>query len=212
MCFLAGVVLSWGGCTGKCFPFLFPYIICTKKTSKEGVKVWFWFWWGKLFAYLFLGLALGLIGEKLIYASYLRHTFVLGGISIALLGTALFFRKPNFSCRCSIFSSYLERLLLKGDKGVFIAGFFLSLFPCLPLIGLFSYLALVIRYWWEGPIYLFFFALGSFFSPLFLLSFFLPHLSKPFLANQRLYLIFQRICALIIFSLGMKITFGSMGR
>ncbi|MCD6093936.1 MAG: sulfite exporter TauE/SafE family protein [Candidatus Omnitrophica bacterium] len=203
--FASGIILNWGPCVGQCAPFFIPYVVSTKTSVQEGIKAWISFWAGKLVAYLLLGLLVGLLGERaLSYNQGLRHLFWLGGIFIALLGILIFLGKENRMPFCS----FLHRNIVKKDRGIFATGFFISVLPCLPLLGIFSYLVLIIKHWWQGIFYILCFGLGSFFSPLLILAIFSAIFPKIFLNRQRIYLIFQRICGIFIFGLGVKILLG----
>ncbi len=202
--FLSGIVLSWGPCLGKCAPFFIPYVVSTKTSVKEGIKAWISFWLGKLLAYLLLGFLFGLLGQSIAYNQGIKHLFWLGGIFIAALGILIFLGKENKLPFCS----FLHRNIIKKDRGIFATGFFISVLPCLPLLGIFSYLVLIMKHWWQGIFYLLCFGLGSFFSPLLILAIFSAIFPKIFLNKQKVYLIFQRICGIFIFALGIKILLG----
>lgn len=200
--FASGVILSWGPCLGQCASLFVPYLASTKTNAKEGIKAWISFWAGKLLACLLLGLLVGLLGERVVaYNQGLRHLFWLGGIFIAILGILIFFGKPKGKS----FSCFLHRNIIRKNRGIFATGFFISVLPCLPLLGIFSYLVLVMKHWWQGIFYLLCFGLGNFFSPLLILAIFPAIFPKIFLNKQKIYLIFQRICGIFIFGLGMKI-------
>jgi threonine/homoserine/homoserine lactone efflux protein len=78
--------------------------------------------------------------------------------------------------------------------------------PCLPLLGVFSYLILVSRAWYESLSFILSFSLGTFISPLILLAG-LAGFIRPLLAKRQAYeRIFSLICGLILVYLGLRLS------
>ncbi|MFC1567143.1 sulfite exporter TauE/SafE family protein [bacterium] len=197
--FITGLAMAWGPCLISC-SIMIPYFAGTKKGFKHGVRGALLFSCGRLIAYIFLGALAGFSGEllsSLYYISNFRFKLQIGGgIFIFLLGLSIVFVSTKQSAIC--------KFLHKWDHGsVFLAGIFLGLVPCAPLLAVLSYIVLHSTNHLVGGFQGFVFGLGTIFSPFLLLAGFATYFTK-FISNEKLYFSFQKICGLVVMYLGIK--------
>lgn len=197
--------MGLGPCLASCGPLLVSYIAAKGKNYKEAFWTWFIFSIARVFAYCLLGVLSGILGQVFISRIYALHIgkyiSLFGGLFVIAISIVIFFQnKMAFGAH-----SFLEKRFVKGgSKSVFIFGLTVGLVPCAPLIGIFSTIGLMSRNIADGLFFGLSFGLGAMISPLLILALAAGSIEK-FLLNQKAKLIFSRICAVIIFILGILI-------
>ena len=108
--------------------------------------------------------------------------------------------------KCHLFIQ--QHLLGKDTKNIILFGLFVSLAPCMPLVAVLGYIALISDHWAKGALYMGAFALGTAISPMIFLSLGAGGLAK-FLGKYPLILRLLKIfCGLIICYLGFQLIGG----
>ena len=80
------------------------------------------------------------------------------------------------------------------------------IFPCIPLVGVFSYITMISTHYTNGMLMSAAFGLGTIISPLVFLAMLAGAIPKlKILQSEKNLLIFQRACGLILFVLGLHI-------
>jgi sulfite exporter TauE/SafE len=200
--FVLGLSFGFGPCLTSCGPILLPYFAGNRKDIRQSFLGYLVFSISRIFVYLILGIlifSLGSFFAQRILGELARIFFAIGGAFIVLLGllTAFGFRLERGFCQA------LHRNLLQRDvKSIVALGLIVGLLPCAPLIALFSYIGLMAGSLGKSILYSLIFGLGTFLSPLLILSLiagFIPRLIK----GQEIYnRVFSIICGLIIVYLG----------
>jgi len=196
-----------GPCLATCGPILISYIAATKKTPLGGLWSWFVFTASRFFITVFLGLLAGIAGSELFRRFYWENPgyaiWLFGGIFIAFLGLLIILGKHTHINLCS----KLNQSLIEHDtKSLITLGIVVGILPCLPIIGIFSYITMASTHYSQGVLMSAAFGLGAAISPLLILSMltgYIPKL-KP-LQNEKTLRLFQRICGGILFLLGVHI-------
>lgn len=203
--FILGFSFGFGPCLASCGPILIPYVAANKKTLPGSIRTYILFSLGRISVYMLLALSIFFLGQFLtdrFLGNISRYVFIFGGILILIMGllTALRMRLEYRPCQ------FLQRHLLQQDKkSIFVLGAIIGLVPCAPLLALVSYIGLVSKSWYNGLLYSFIFALGTFISPLLVLTALSGYLSRFFIDKRAIYArIFSFICGLIIVFLGLQ--------
>lgn len=206
--FITGIILGAGPCLASCGPILLSYIAATKKTPLGGLRSWFIFSLSRVLIYVFLGGMAGFAGSELFRRFYWEAPgyviWLVSGIFISFLGFLIFSgRKSHFKI-CRILN---ESFIQNDTKSLIILGILIGIFPCIPLIGIFSYITMVSTHYSQGLLMSASFGLGTFISPLIFLGLIAGGIPKlKVLQNERNLVIFQKICGAILFFLGAHIT------
>lgn len=202
--FLTGLLFGSGPCIASCGPILISYVAGTKKNILRGFVSYIVFSFARISVYLALSLAIFFLGRfflERLSRDYARYIVISGGGFIILVGVLMIFGKrlefPAFK--------FLQRYVLERDKkSVVIMGLVIGLLPCAPLLAILSYVGLVSKSWLHSILYGLAFGLGTFFSPLILLTI-LSALIGNWVQDKRYYQIFSSICGLIIIFLGIQL-------
>ncbi len=201
--FLNGVFFGAGPCLISCGPLILGYIIGTRKNSRQSLKVWVLFSLARISVYIALGLLTYLLSQLVIqhlYSSRFLDFFSLAaGLFIFFLGLTVFFDKGRNHKFCEFFK---QNFTQGYNRGPIILGILLGILPCSPLLGVLFFIALISKNYFQSSLYAFSFGLGSLFSPLLILAIFAGVLPKWLKDRQKIYLIFQRICGILLCYLG----------
>lgn len=200
--FLSGVALGFGPCLASCGPLLGGYIASRARNYKQAFWDWLLFSGGRILAYCVLGFFFGNISFFL-----KKHIPILGGLFIILIGLIVLAQTTSRFKICSFFNA----CSINRINSALGFGFIVGLLPCMPLIGIFSTIAMMSRSAAEGVLYSFIFGIGTLFSPLILLVFGLGSLEKG-LRNSKIKLILSRVCAIIVILYGFLVLLTALKR
>jgi sulfite exporter TauE/SafE len=201
--FILGFSFGLGPCLASCGPILISYVVGNRKGILKSLWTYVLFSSARISVYIILSLAVFLLGkfslEKLL-GTYYRYIVIAGGSFIILLGLLMASgKKIKFR-----FWQFLEEKMLEHDKKSVIAlGMIIGFIPCAPLLAAFSYIGLISKSWLNSLSYSFSFGIGTFLSPLILLTV-LSGMMPRFLTHKKgIYSrVFSFICGLIIIFLG----------
>jgi sulfite exporter TauE/SafE len=203
--FLMGLTLGFGPCLASCGPLLISYLAGTQKSVYSSSLAYIVFSLSRILAYLALGVLIFLFGEfgsKYMYGSFSRYVYIFAGIFIIIIGVLMASGRSSYAKFCR----RLSNLLLKKDiKTIFLLGLIIGIMPCLPLISVLSYIALVSKTFFDSLLYSFCFGLGTAISPLFLLSALTGLIPALLLKHSKFYAMFNSVCGLIIAGLGTQL-------
>ncbi len=204
--FLTGLLFGSGPCIASCGPFLITYIAGTKKTISKGVMVYILFSVARISVYVALSLAIFFLSrfaiERLLGGLY-KYVLILGGGFIIIIGLFMVFgKKLEFNFWQSLYKNLLER----DKKSIFTVGLIIGLLPCAPLLSILSYVGLISRTWLSSLLYSLSFGIGTFVSPLIMLTILAGIIPRIFLEKKAIYSsIFSLICGLTIIFLGIQL-------
>lgn len=161
---VAGILMGSGPCLGFCAPFLVAYMGVQKKTFRQSLLSYGFFCAGKMISYAILGFlcALGTLSLQSSVVMWHAHIiYLILGVFIMCLGIASALRPSHSSLCC----------LPRQEKTYHMAvvGFLVGLSPCLPLIGMLHYIALIARTPYEAAGLTMVFGLGTVASPVIVL-------------------------------------------
>ncbi len=204
--FLNGVFFGSVLCVASCGPLVLSYITASKRSSRESFKVWALFSLGRIIITTILGMVAGLFGQFVIQKFYsgivIDIIFILAGLFILVMGLIMLFEEKLRFDICKKFHSHFINTHRKASLSM---GIIVGMLPCAPLLGILLYIALVSKNFIQGGVYAFSFSLGTFFSPLMLLVVLAGALPKIMAKKPKTYLIFRRICGIIICYLGINL-------
>jgi sulfite exporter TauE/SafE len=171
--FITGLFLGYGPCLLSCGPLLVSYITATKESGISGVRTYLIFSATRLFVYMLFGVLAGVFGEGVIHRLFesdsLKVLFFIFGLFLSVLGLALMFEKLRLSRSCD---GFMQRIVKPQDtKNIIVFGLIVAMSPCLPLLAILGYIALISDTWSKGVAYMTSFGLGTLISPMILLSF-----------------------------------------
>lgn len=205
--FLTGVFLGGGPCLLSCGPLLVSYITATKENPLGGLKTYIIFSLTRIFVYLIFGLLVGLFGEWVLHKFFesqgLKVLFFLFGLFLLILGFFLMIEKFPIGQKCS--SLLHQRLLKKDIKNIIIFGLIVSFSPCLPLMAVLGYIALISDHWLKGVAYMGAFGLGTVISPMIIFSLFAGWSAKVLKGHEKVFRILKIICGAVLFYLGINL-------
>jgi len=202
--FIIGLTVSFGPCLLFCSPVILPYIAATKKGWREGLKSVLIFTLSRLVAYTILGLLVGLLGRLLTEKLYRfdNFLFILGGLFITLLGILIIFGKDPQLRLCQV----LRRYTVDSERGgLILLGITVGLLPCLPLLGVLTYIALRATSFWQGALYGFSFGMGTVISPLILFGVLASALPGILIKSQKVLNFFRTACGFLLFLAGVQL-------
>ena len=159
--FILGLTVGLGPCLLFCGPIVISYITGTKDDWKTGLKVTLIFSISRIVPYLILGFCAGIAGEKLLpllNADTHRFIRVIPGIFTVFLAFLIILGNVSRNPLCRM----LDKIFV-GNKniGLIAVGFLMGFMPCIPMIGLLSYITFGIKNPWAGVLYAFLFGLGT---------------------------------------------------
>lgn len=196
-----------GPCLASCGPVLISYIAGTKSSAMQGLKSWFIFSLSRFLATVFLGFIAGIAGAGLFNRFYYGIpnyiVWSVTGIFISFLGILIFFGIHTKFKVCGALNQYL---IQHDTKSLIILGILIGILPCVPLIGIISYITMASTHYTHGILMAAAFGLGTAISPLALLAMAAGAIPKlKLLQDHGALIIFQRICGLILIFLGAHI-------
>ena len=204
--FVAGLLFGSGPCVASCGPFLITYIAGSKKNISKGIMVYILFSAARIFVYVVLSLAILFLSrfaiERLLGGLY-KYVLISGGGFIIIIGLFMAFgKKLEFGLWRSLHKNLLER----DKKSIFAVGLAIGLLPCAPLLSILSYVGLISRTWLDSLLYALAFGIGTFVSPLILLTILAGIIPRLFLEKKTVYSsIFSFICGSTIIFLGIQL-------
>ena len=205
--FLTGIFLSYGPCLLSCGPLLVSYITATKESALGGLKTYVIFSLTRLFVYVVFGLLVGFLGEWVLRRFFespaLKILFFIFGLFLLVVGILVALEKFSIGQKCH---ALIHRHLgSKDSKSVIIFGLIVSFAPCLPLMAVLGYIALVSDHWLKGVLYMSAFGLGTVISPLIVFSMAAGWLAKVLTRHEKAFRILKVFCGLIIVYLGISL-------
>lgn len=201
---LLGLSLGSGPCLATCGPLIISYVAGTEKNIIRSIGAYLLFSLGRISVYALLGLSVFLFGQlfsQYIFGSFSRYIFIAAGAFIMIIGLLVAFGKSLDYKFCRRIQGFF---LKKDVKTIVIFGLIIGIIPCLPVISLLSYIGLVSRTWFDTLRYSLAFGAGTIISPLFVLTAltgFIPRI----MGKNKLYVIFNSICGLILSFLGLRL-------
>jgi sulfite exporter TauE/SafE len=165
--FVTGLVLGAGPCLLSCGPLLVSYVAAAHQDARQGLRTYLIFSATRLFVYFLFGCLVGLIGEhvmrRILESPFLGYIFVGCGAWVAAVGVLLAVRMSAHGNRCH---DFMHRHMISHDvKSVVLFGLVVSLAPCLPLLAVLGYIALIADSWVKGVVFMTAFGLGTTLSP-----------------------------------------------
>jgi cytochrome c biogenesis protein CcdA len=205
--FITGMLMGSGPCMLSCGPILLSYIAGTSRSALSGLYCWFVFSLSKLAAVIFLSFLAGFVGVIFLRRFYWEMPghiiWLLTGGFVVFLGFMVFFnahgrfRLCNHSSPCGI---------RHDTKGLIVLGLLIGALPCVPLLGVLTYISMVSTHYMHGILMGAAFGLGVIVSPLIFGSMIAGAITGfRIFQNTKFVSIFQRICGIILISLGLHI-------
>lgn len=156
--------------------------------------------------YVVLALAIFFLSRFVVeglLGSLYKYVLIFGGGFIIIIGLFLAFgKKLEFSPWRFVYKNLLER----DKKSIFTVGLIIGLLPCAPLLSILSYVGLISRTWVSSLLYSLSFGIGTFVSPLILLTILAGIIPRLFLEKNAKYAsIFSFICGFTIIFLGIQL-------
>ncbi|MCM8797242.1 MAG: sulfite exporter TauE/SafE family protein [Candidatus Omnitrophica bacterium] len=202
--FILGLSFGAGPCMISCGSLLICYSAGGLKDTRESFRIYMIFSLARVLVYLLFGLVMFLFGRMLLEGLlriFARYIFVLGGGFIVFIGILVALGKMIESRPWD----FLRRYIRSHDgKNTFLLGAIVGFLPCSPLIFILSYVIVVSRTWIENVVYLLSFGIGTFFSPLLLLSIAVGIFPR-WLKEEKSRRIFSFICGIILVFLGFQL-------
>lgn len=205
--FLTGLLFGSGPCLSSCGPVFLAYIAGSKKDIPKSIGAYILFSAARIGVYAGLSLAVFFLSKfalERLLGSFYRYVLVLGGGFIILMGLFLALGKrpwPHF------WPSWYRNILERDQKSMLVMGLVVGLLPCAPLLSVLSYVGLISRTWLSSLLYAFFFGIGTFLSPLLLLTILAGIIPRFFAEGKEIYYrIFSFICGLAMVFLGLQLT------
>ena len=196
-----------GPCLLSCGPILLSYIAGTKSSALQGLKCWAIFSLSRLASTIFLSFLAGFIGTALFRRFYWEISgyiiWGLTGLFILFLGVMVF---VGFHAKFRVCNMLGNAATARDRNSIITLGVLVGLLPCVPLIGVLSYIAMVATHYLHGILMGAAFGLGVIISPLIFASMIagaVPGL-KVFQNSNRV-MVFQKICGVILMVLGSHI-------
>jgi cytochrome c biogenesis protein CcdA len=205
--FITGIITGAGPCLLSCGPILLSYISATASSAKQGLFGWLVFSASRFLSTVLLGFTAAFAGTELLRRFYWEAPgyiiWLLTGLFIIFLGITVFIAKGFGFGLCNVFRLFLK----KGDTAnTVILGIFMGLLPCIPLIGVLSYITMTARHYVDGIFMSAAFSLGTIISPLAFGSMAAGALPGIIFSNKpKRILLWRRLCGLILIFFGVNI-------
>ena len=205
--FLTGIFLGVGPCLLSCGPLLVSYIAATKQNMLGGLKTYIVFSVTRMAVYIAFGALAGFFGEmvlqRVLGSFSLKIAFFIFGLFLFLLGLLLAIEKFSVGQKyCGLIHRHLGS---KDTKNIVIFGLIISFAPCLPLVAVLGYIALISDTWQKGIVYMCSFGLGTVISPMIFLSMGAGWLSNVIKSRQWVLRIVKVVCGIILAYLGITL-------
>lgn len=183
-----------------CAPLLASYSAVFKKGFKKSLISYLVFSTCKIIGYIILALiwtkVINLFSNHLIQKFAVFFYNLLAAFIILIGITTIFYKKdkPNSFCR----------IVHRGNiRNTGLMGFLVGLSPCLPLIGILNYIAIISPNLTSAAVLSFTFGLGTMISPLLLIVTFSAKISQIFSRNKRIEKIIKITGGLALIFLGL---------
>lgn len=200
-------MLGAGPCLATCGPILLSYIAATKQSPSGGLRSWLVFSLSRSAVYVGLGFLASLIGTGLFNRYYWELTgyiiWIAGGVFICFLGVLIFIGRDSGSKLCARLN---EGFIQRDRKSLATLGILVGILPCVPLMGVLSYITMISTRLSDGIFMSAAFSLGTLVSPLIFLGALvglIPRLRS--LQQEKNIIIYHRVCAIILIILGLHI-------
>lgn len=202
--FIIGLTLSFGPCLAYCSQIIIPYIAATNRGLRQGLGAILIFSSSRLLAYAILGFLVGSLG-RLFTEQLSRYNLIIelaAGLFISILGILLIFGKDIPFRFCKVLRSHTVESRVRS---LITLGLIVGFMPCLPLLGVLSYIALLAKSSWQGTLFAISFGIGVFISPVIILAPLASTLPQVIFRNYRVFDCFRRICGLLLFLVGIRL-------
>lgn len=167
--FFTGLTAGAGPCLLSCMPVFLPLLAATAGKTAQGLVATIMFAAGRLTAYLTLGFLAGWsirILDKLTGSATVPMIInIVAAVFIIVLGVFIIAGRDISLPFCRRFYKYF---IDKNYQSMFILGILLGIAPCLPLIGVLTYIAVKASSPWQGLWYAGSFGIGNVLSLLLL--------------------------------------------
>ena len=201
--FIAGITLGWGPCLYFCAPILLPYIAATQKGWIGGFKATLAFSLSRIVPYIILSLLSATLGQYIVRSFYGSRAgliiYISAGAFILLLGVIILIGRSPHLHICQSLSKHIGS---EGIKGMILLGMVVGILPCMPLLGVLTYIALTSRNLLDGIFLGLSFGAGTLISPLILFGPIAGGASSLLFKKPLVYKIFSRVCGLLLIYLG----------
>jgi hypothetical protein len=205
--FVTGIIMGSGPCLLSCGPILLSYIAGTKSSALQGLKCWAIFSLGRLLSTILLGFLAGFAGAALFQRFYWEISgyilWSITGLFIIFLGFMVCIGMHSKLKICNILGNVTAQ---RDRNSVMLLGVLVGLLPCVPFLGVLSYITMVSTDYYHGIFMGAAFGIGVIMSPLIFASMVagaIPGL-KIFQNSNRV-MVFQRICGAVLMILGAHI-------
>lgn len=202
--FILGLSFGAGPCMASCGPLFISYIAGTGKGILNSLAAYILFSLARIGVYIVLGLLVFILGKfalERFVSGYSRYLFIAAGAFLVLIGALMAIDKKSNLKFCGFLR---EHILARDKKSVITLGLITGLFPCAPLLAVFSYIILVSRGYPETLFYCLSFGIGTFVSPLILLVI-AAGLVPKYLVGSKYERAFGLVCGLVIIFLGIQL-------
>jgi sulfite exporter TauE/SafE len=201
--FFSGFLFGSGPCLASCGPFLISFIAGTNKNIPQAITFYSLFSLSRVAVYLVLGLLIYFMGNLVQEYLFPGYVALFGGIFIVLCGLFIGLGKKLQLPWLSRFNKFFPQDQLKNPL---VFGLIYGLIPCVPFLTVLSYCGLVSRNWGQALFFTFCFGLGTYLSPLLVMSVFSGALSGLLKGAREKYLrSLSLLCGLIIIFLGLQL-------
>ena len=201
--FVMGIAMGWGPCLSFCAPVLLPYIAATQKGWLEGLKATLAFSISRIVPYAILGSISAALGQYLVRNFYESKAVliiqILAAGFILLAGLVILIGKSPHLRICQALSKHIGQ---EGVKGMILLGLLIGILPCMPLLGLLTYITFTSESFLHGMSLGLTFGVGTLISPLILFGTLAGGVSSALFKKPLIYKIFTRACGLILLYLG----------
>jgi len=193
---VAGISFGIGPCLFFCGPVLLPYLLSRGVSKSAGLKSVLLFFAGRTFAYSLLGFYSVLLFDTALFQKY-RFNKPAGAILLCL-AAANFFKKSERICPFSKKNLY-------DEIGIFSAGLFIGLSPCIPMLGVLTYIVAKSESPAAGAVYGLSFGIGTFVSPLLIAGFAAGYFSDWTNSCGKVSGIIRTVSSIILFYFGIRL-------
>lgn len=203
--FISGFSFGSGLCMASCGPALFSYIAGTRKPALKSALIYLSFSLTRIIIYVIFCLVAYFINVAAVERQAVaisRFMLSFGGIFMVLLGIVMATGKFNELKIGKFFSFKPAEDYIKTG---FLMGLILGSLPCVPLFTIMFYIAIVSKSALNALVYSFTFGLGTFFSPLLLLSIGAGFLPELLCKNKWYPRLISTACGIIMVFLGMEL-------
>lgn len=203
--FITGITLGWGPCLSFCTPLVLPYVAATQKGWLSGLKATLVFSFSRIISYMLLSSASVILGQHLVRNFYESErgsiVYIFASVFILLLGAVILIGKYPRPHICRFLTKHIGP---QSIKGMIFLGILVGMLPCLPLLGVLTYIAFTSQNVFDGMLSGLIFGIGTLISPLVLLGAFAGEFSSFLSKRPLIYRIFSRLCGLILMYLGIE--------